>query len=85
MWVLGSLNVDVVASIALGAKFTLIGRAYLYGLMAGGRPGVDRAIRILADQVVRTMKLLGAHSLEELEPRHVTQLERLVPRARTTS
>jgi L-lactate dehydrogenase (cytochrome) len=73
---------DVVASIALGARFTLIGRAYLYGLMAGGRAGVDRAIAILADQVVRTMKLLGAHSLEELEPRHVTQLERLVPRPR---
>ena len=37
---------DIVASIALGAKFTLVGRAYLYGLMAGGRPGVDRAIEI---------------------------------------
>ncbi|RIX26536.1 alpha-hydroxy acid oxidase [Amnibacterium setariae] len=73
---------DVVAAIALGAKTTLIGRAYLYGLMAGGRAGVDRAIAILADQVDRTMKLLGAHSLAELEPRHVTQLERLVPRAR---
>jgi L-lactate dehydrogenase (cytochrome) len=70
---------DVVASIALGAKFTLIGRAYLYGLMAGGRAGVDRAIEILASEVVRTMKLLGAHSLEELEPKHVTQLQRLVP------
>jgi L-lactate dehydrogenase (cytochrome) len=70
---------DVVASIALGAKFTLIGRAYLYGLMAGGRAGVDRAIEILASEVVRTMKLLGAHSLEELEPKHVTQLARLVP------
>jgi L-lactate dehydrogenase (cytochrome) len=73
---------DIVASIALGADFTLIGRAYLYGLMAGGRAGVDRAIALLADQIVRTMKLLGAHSLQELEPRHVTQLERLVPRAR---
>ena len=70
---------DVVASIALGAKFTLIGRAYLYGLMAGGRAGVDRAIEILAGEVVRTMKLLGVHSLEELEPKHVTQLQRLVP------
>jgi L-lactate dehydrogenase (cytochrome) len=70
---------DVVASIALGAKFTLIGRAYLYGLMAGGRAGVDRAIEILAGEVVRTMKLLGVHSLEELEPKHVTQLARLVP------
>jgi L-lactate dehydrogenase (cytochrome) len=73
---------DIVAAVALGAKTTLIGRAYLYGLMAGGRAGVDRTIQILADQVVRTMKLLGAHSLAELEPRHVTQLERLVPRAR---
>ncbi len=36
---------DIVASIALGAKFTLIGCAYLYGLMAGGRQGVDRPSR----------------------------------------
>jgi L-lactate dehydrogenase (cytochrome) len=74
---------DIVASVALGAKFTLVGRAYLYGLMAGGREGVDRMIEILSDQIVRTMKLLGAHSLEELNPGHVTQLERLVPRARS--
>lgn len=73
---------DIVSSIALGAKFTLIGRAYLYGLMAGGRQGVDRTIAILSDQIVRTMKLLGAHSLEELTPAHVTQLERLQPRPR---
>ena len=71
---------DIVASLALGAKFTLIGRAYLYGLMAGGRAGVDRAVQILSDQVVRTMKLLEVASIEELEPRHVTQLERLTPR-----
>jgi len=71
---------DVVASLALGAKFTLIGRAYLYGLMAGGREGVDRAIQILSDQVVRTLKLLEVASIEELEPRHVTQLQSLVPR-----
>jgi L-lactate dehydrogenase (cytochrome) len=74
---------DIVASVALGARFTMIGRAYLYGLMAGGRAGVDRTIEILSGEVVRTMKLLGAHSLDELEPKHVTQLERLVPRART--
>ena len=69
---------DIVASIALGARFTLIGRAYLYGLMAGGREGVDRTIEILESQIVRTMKLLGVNSLEELEPGHVTQLQRLV-------
>ena len=70
---------DVIASVALGARFTIIGRAYLYGLMAGGRAGVDRAIEILSEEVVRTMKLLGVSNVEELEPRHVTQLTRLVP------
>ncbi|MEY2580266.1 MAG: hypothetical protein QOE09_115 [Ilumatobacteraceae bacterium] len=70
---------DIVACVALGARMTLVGRAYLYGLMAGGRAGVDRAIEILADQVERTMRLLGVASLEELNPRHVTQLRRLGP------
>lgn len=73
---------DIVASVALGAKFTLVGRAYLYGLMAGGRQGVDRTIAILRDEIVRTMALLGVSSLDELEPRHVTQLTRLTPVAR---
>ena len=71
---------DIVAAVAKGARFTLVGRAYLYGLMAGGRAGADKAISILADQVVRTMRLLGVNSLEELEPQHVTQLHRLAPR-----
>ncbi len=76
---------DIVASVALGAKFTLVGRAYLYGLMAGGRQGVDKTIAILRDEIVRTMALLGVSSLEELEPRHVTQLTRLQPVARDLS
>ncbi|QEO09418.1 alpha-hydroxy acid oxidase [Protaetiibacter larvae] len=73
---------DIVASVALGAKFTMIGRAYLYGLMAGGRAGVDRTLQILTTELVRTMKLLGASTIAELEPAHVTQLQRLIPRAR---
>jgi isopentenyl diphosphate isomerase/L-lactate dehydrogenase-like FMN-dependent dehydrogenase len=68
---------DIIASIAKGAKFTMIGRAYLYGLMAGGREGVDKTIEILEGQMIRTMKLLGARSLAELEPGHVKILERL--------
>jgi L-lactate dehydrogenase (cytochrome) len=44
--------------------------------MAGGQAGVDRAIDILSGQVIRTMRLLGVTSLDELEPRHVTQLHR---------
>lgn len=70
---------DIVAAIALGARCTLVGRAYLYGLMAGGAAGVSRAIDILAAGVIRTMRLLGATCLEELSPRHVTQLRRLGP------
>jgi isopentenyl diphosphate isomerase/L-lactate dehydrogenase-like FMN-dependent dehydrogenase len=70
---------DIVAAVALGARFTMVGRAYLYGLMAGGRRGVDRTIEILRAEVVRTMKLLGVACLEELSPSHVTQLRRLVP------
>ena len=70
---------DIVAAIALGARFTLIGRAYLYGLMAGGREGVDRTIQILTEQIARTMRLLGVATLDELTPAHVTQLARLQP------
>lgn len=70
---------DVVAAIAMGAQFTMVGRAYLYGLMAGGRAGVDRAIEILSDQVTRTMTLLQVTSVAELNPGHVTQLRRLGP------
>lgn len=71
---------DIVAALALGADFTLIGRAYLYGLMAGGRRGVDRTIEILTKDIERTMRLLGVTSVRELEPAHVTQLQRLTPR-----
>jgi isopentenyl diphosphate isomerase/L-lactate dehydrogenase-like FMN-dependent dehydrogenase len=72
---------DIIAAIAKGAKFTLIGRAYLYGLMAGGREGVDKTLSILHTDMVRTMKLLGVRSLDELEPGHVKILERLTPSA----
>jgi len=72
---------DIIAAVALGAKFTLVGRAYLYGLMAGGREGVDKTFEILLGEMARTMKLLGVTTLDELEPGHVTQLERL--RAKT--
>jgi L-lactate dehydrogenase (cytochrome) len=73
---------DIVAANALGARSTLIGRAYLYGLMAGGRAGVVRALEILTSEIVRTMQLLGVTDLEELSPAHVSQLEELTPRMR---
>jgi len=61
---------DVLASIAHGATMTYVGRAYLYGLMAGGQQGVERSLEILKGQMTRTMKLLGVSTLEELEPKH---------------
>jgi isopentenyl diphosphate isomerase/L-lactate dehydrogenase-like FMN-dependent dehydrogenase len=65
---------DVLAAIAHGAQYTYVGRAYLYGLMAGGQQGVERTLEILKSQMSRSMKLLGVSSLEELEPRHVKML-----------
>ena len=67
---------DIIAALALGADFTLIGRAYLYGLMAGGRRGVDRSIEILRGEMTRTMKLLGVNRIADLNPDHVRQLNK---------
>ncbi|MBU6352528.1 MAG: alpha-hydroxy-acid oxidizing protein [Actinomycetales bacterium] len=62
---------DIVAALALGADFAYVGRAYLYGLMAGGQQGVERALEILAGELRRTMKLLGVASVAELNAKHV--------------
>jgi L-lactate dehydrogenase (cytochrome) len=62
---------DVVAAVASGARACLIGRAYLYGLMAGGERGVQRAADILTREVIRTMQLLGVTSIAELTPERV--------------
>jgi L-lactate dehydrogenase (cytochrome) len=59
---------DVVAAVAMGARAVLVGRAYLYGLMAGGERGVQRAYDILAAEIARTMQLLGVASVAELTP-----------------
>jgi len=57
---------DVLAAMAMGAKGVLVGRAYLYGLMAGGQAGVERTLEIFRDEIQNTMKLLGIASLSEL-------------------
>jgi isopentenyl diphosphate isomerase/L-lactate dehydrogenase-like FMN-dependent dehydrogenase len=57
---------DIVKALCLGAKAVLAGRAYAYGLGAGGEAGVARAIEILRADVVRTLKLLGCASIAEL-------------------
>ncbi|MGA8978997.1 MAG: alpha-hydroxy acid oxidase [Pedococcus sp.] len=62
---------DVVAAVALGASSVMVGRAYLYGLMAGGEAGVQRAADILTAEARRTMALLGARQISDLGPQHV--------------
>jgi L-lactate dehydrogenase (cytochrome) len=62
---------DIVAALALGADAALVGRAYLYGLMAGGRRGVARTVEILTAEIRRTMQLLGVTRIDQLRPEHV--------------
>jgi L-lactate dehydrogenase (cytochrome) len=62
---------DIVAAVAMGAKACLVARAYLYGLMAGGEAGVQKATDLLADGITRTMALMGATSISDLTPEHV--------------
>ena len=62
---------DAVAAVALGARAVLLGRAYLYALMAGGEAGVDRLCALLEADVRRTMALLGATSIDDLSPEMV--------------
>jgi L-lactate dehydrogenase (cytochrome) len=57
---------DVMAAVTLGARAALVGRAYLYGLMAGGEAGVDRVMEILRQEMVTAMQLTGVTSVAEL-------------------
>jgi isopentenyl diphosphate isomerase/L-lactate dehydrogenase-like FMN-dependent dehydrogenase len=58
---------DIAKAISLGARAVLIGRAYAWALGAAGGPGVSRAIGILKADLVRTMRLLGCRSIDELD------------------
>src|SRR5699024_2632867 len=58
---------DIVAALGLGADFVLIGRSYLYGLMAGGKEGVDKVIDRLADDDRNAKMLMGTGTLEDLK------------------
>ncbi|MDX1696104.1 MAG: alpha-hydroxy acid oxidase, partial [Ketobacteraceae bacterium] len=62
---------DILKAIALGANACWIGRAYLYGLAAGGQQGVEKCIEILKEEMIRDMKLMGCKSLAELTPDHI--------------
>jgi L-lactate dehydrogenase (cytochrome) len=61
---------DVAAALCLGARFVLVGRAFLYGLMAGGERGVDcdRVVELMTAELRNTMQLLGAPAIGDLNP-----------------
>lgn len=62
---------DVLKALALGARACMTGRCYLYGLGAGGEAGVDKALQILRDEIVRDMALLGTRNVKEITGSHV--------------
>jgi L-lactate dehydrogenase (cytochrome) len=59
---------DIAKALCLGADAVLVGRAYAYGLAAAGDAGVDRALEILRADLLRSMKLLGAATVQDLTP-----------------
>ena len=67
---------DILAALAHEADYTLIGRAYLYGLMAAGEAGVRKVLELLEAQMRVNMHLMGAASLADLNPDMVRKVER---------
>ena len=65
---------DILKALALGANACMAGRAYLYGLAAGGELGVDTVLEQLAADVRRTMALLGVARLDELGSEYIEAL-----------
>jgi isopentenyl diphosphate isomerase/L-lactate dehydrogenase-like FMN-dependent dehydrogenase len=58
---------DVVKAVALGARAAMIGRPWAYGLAAAGQPGVERVLSIFREDIDRTLRLLGAPSVQALD------------------
>jgi L-lactate dehydrogenase (cytochrome) len=60
---------DVLRALALGARSCLLGRAYVYGLGAGGQAGVAKAIDIIRNELDVTMALCGVSNVRDLDRR----------------
>jgi L-lactate dehydrogenase (cytochrome) len=64
---------DIVKAVALGARACMAGRAYLYGLGAGGERGVQHVVDLLTADVRRTMALIGTRTVAELDRDHLSR------------
>jgi isopentenyl diphosphate isomerase/L-lactate dehydrogenase-like FMN-dependent dehydrogenase len=60
-------GVDVVKALALGAKAVLLGRAYVYALLAAGEPGVRSMLELFRQQIDEALAFLGVESVDELD------------------
>ena len=58
---------DLMRALALGAKSCMIGRAYAYGLGAGGQAGVAKAIELISKELLTTMGLCGVNTIAEID------------------
>jgi L-lactate dehydrogenase (cytochrome) len=58
---------DVLRALALGARATYIGRAYLYGLGAAGQAGVASCLHIIRDELDRTMAMCGVRNVRDVD------------------
>ena len=65
---------DVIKALSLGARAVMVGRAYLFGLGAGGEAGVDRALQLLSAEITRNMMLVGCTSATELSGKYVREI-----------
>ena len=65
---------DVIKALCLGATAVMVGRAYLFGLGAGGEAGVDRALELLSAEIRRNMALLGCASVQQLCSKYVREI-----------
>jgi L-lactate dehydrogenase (cytochrome) len=78
---------DVVRAVAIGARAVMVGRAWAYGLAAGGQPGVDQILALLRSDTDRTLRVLGCGSVAELSADFVdvpAAWHRPAPKAPTT-
>ena len=65
---------DAIKALCLGATAVMVGRAYLFGLGAGGEAGVDRALELLTGEIKRNMALLGCPSVRQLGSKYVREI-----------
>ena len=65
---------DIARALALGARSCMSGRAYIYGLGAGGQAGVARAIEIMCNELLTTMALMGVNRVEDIDRRVIASM-----------